>query len=47
MRFVAHGKGVKRTGSQPPDDSGSSDGGVDDRDDAFELGLEDGVEVGR
>jgi hypothetical protein len=47
MRFLHAWEGDQRTGSQPPDDSGSSDGGVDDRDDAFELGLEDGVEVGR
>ena len=29
------------------DDTGTGDGGVNDRDDVLELGLEDRVEVGR
>lgn len=33
------------TGGEATDDTGSSDGGVDDRDDVLELGLEDGVKV--
>jgi hypothetical protein len=38
---------VTVSSGQTPDDTSTGDGGVNDRDDVLELGLEDRVEVGR
>lgn len=40
-----HQKTLSVSSGQATDDVGTSDGGVDDRDDVLKLGLEDGVEV--
>lgn len=38
---------VTVSSGQTPNDTGTGDGGVNDRDDVLKLGLEDRVKVGR